>query len=136
MDNDAKKIIAQSSRFTPRVSNRLLKRVRDWAEVYGSGHITREAAESALTLLEVDQLGLEPTDRKIIDAIIQKFSGGPVGLQALAAATSEEEETILEVYEPYLMQIGFIERTPRGRTATKLAYSHIGLDMPKQGQLV
>ena len=73
---------------------------------------------------------------KIIDAIIQKFSGGPVGLQALAAATSEEEETILEVYEPYLMQIGFIERTPRGRTATKLAYSHIGLDMPKQGQLV
>jgi len=136
LDNDAKKIIAQSSRFTPRVSNRLLKRVRDWAEVYGSGHITREAAESALTLLEVDQLGLEPTDRKIIDAIIQKFSGGPVGLQALAAATSEEEETILEVYEPYLMQIGFIERTPRGRTATKLAYSHIGLDMPKQGQLV
>lgn len=136
LENEAKKIIAKSSRFTPRVANRLLKRVRDWAEVHGTGIVNTEAAKNALALLEIDEQGLEPTDRKIIDAIIRKFQGGPVGLQALAAATSEEEETIIEVYEPYLMQMGFIERTPRGRVATHLAYNHLGLVPPGQGQLV
>ena len=136
LEPEAKKLIAKSSRFTPRVANRLLKRVRDWAEVHGTGVITTEAANKALALLEIDEQGLEPTDRKIIDAIIKKFHGGPVGLQALAAATSEEEETIIEVYEPYLMQIGFIERTPRGRVATHMAYNHLGLVPPAQGQLV
>ena len=106
------------------------------SEVHGTGIITTEAAQKALALLEIDEQGLEPTDRKIIDAIINKFQGGPVGLQALAATTSEEEETIIEVYEPYLMQIGFIERTPRGRVATHMAYNHLGLVPPAQGQLV
>ncbi len=133
---DASRRIARSSRFTPRVANRILKRVRDYAEVHGNGVITLQAAESALKLLEIDFLGLEPTDRKIISTLIQKFRGGPVGLQSLAAVTSEEEETIEEVYEPYLMQIGFIERTPRGRMATHLAYAHIGMVPPGQGKLV
>jgi len=136
IEPDAKRLIAHSSRFTPRVANRVLKRVRDYAEVHGNGVITLSSAESALKLLEIDTLGLEPTDRKIITTLIQKFRGGPVGLQSLAAVTSEEEETIEEVYEPYLMQIGFIERTPRGRMATHLAYAHIGAVPPGQGKLV
>jgi len=124
---DAIKIIAKCSRFTPRVANRLLKRARDFAQVEGKGIITKEIAEKTLSFLEVDELGLEAGDRKVLEAIIKKFSGGPVGLQALSAATSEEEDTILDIYEPYLMQLGFIERTPRGRTATKIAYQHLGL---------
>src|SRR3989344_5875613 len=136
IEPDAKRLIAHSSRFTPRVANRVLKRVRDYAEVHGNGVITLSSAESALKLLEIDTLGLEPTDRKIITTLIQKFRGGPVGLHSLAAVTSEEEETIEEVYEPYLMQIGFIERTPRGRMATHLAYAHIGAVPPGQGKLV
>ncbi len=127
--------IAQRSRFTPRVANRLLKRVRDFAQVEGKGKITKEIAKKALDFLEIDEMGLEPGDRKILEAIIKKFEGGPVGLQALAASTSEEEDTILEIYEPYLMQLGFIERTPRGRIATKIAYQHLGLKYKTQSLL-
>lgn len=121
------KLLAQCSRFTPRVANRLLKRVRDFAQVEGQGKITEKITKQALDFLEIDELGLESGDRKILEAIIKKFEGGPVGLQALSAATSEEEDTILDIYEPYLMQLGFIERTPRGRTATRLAYQHLGI---------
>jgi len=127
MEPEAVKMIAQCSRFTPRVANRLLKRIRDFAQVEGKGIITQKIAKKTLDFLEIDEIGLESGDRKIIAAIIKKFDGGPAGLQALAAATSEEEDTILDIYEPYLMQLGFIERTPRGRTATKLAYQHLGI---------
>ncbi len=121
------KIIAQRSRFTPRTANRLLKRVRDFVQVEEKELITPQMAEKALNFLEIDQAGLEPSDRKILETIIKKFNGGPVGLQALAAASSEEEDTILDIYEPYLMQLGFIKRTPRGRVATELAYRHLGI---------
>ncbi len=131
VNDDAKEIIAQRARFTPRVANRLLKRVRDFAEVEGDGVITREIAEKALGSLEVDEMGLEPSDRRIIETIIHKFNGGPTGLQALAAAIQEEEDSILDINEPYLMQLGFIERTPRGRMATKLAYDHFGIKYNK-----
>ena len=123
----AVKIIAQRSRFTPRVANRLLKRVRDFADVIGKGIITQKITMKALDSLEIDELGLEPSDRKILETIIEKFDGGPVGLQALSATSFEEQEAILDVYEPYLMQIGFIERTPKGRKATKFAYKHLGI---------
>ena len=131
---DALKQIAISSRFTPRVANRLLKRVRDYAEVEGVGIITQEMTQKALALLEVDHLGLELTDRRLIEAIIKKFNGGPVGLQALAAATSEELDTIEDINEPYLLQIGFLQRTARGRIATKLAYEHLGFQLPPENQ--
>jgi len=124
---EAIKIIAARSRFTPRVANRLLKRVRDFAEVEGTGTITKEIAEHALNFLEVDHMGLEPGDKNILLALINKFNGGPVGIQTLAAAAMEEEDTILDIYEPYLMQMGFLERTPRGRVASRLAYEHLGL---------
>ncbi len=127
IEPDATKIIATRSRFTPRVANRLLKRVRDFAEVQSAGLITKEIAEHALEQLEVDKMGLEPGDRKILLALIEKFNGGPVGLQSLSAAAMEEEDTILDIYEPYLMQCGFIERTPKGRMASRLAYEHLGL---------
>ncbi len=133
-ESDALKEIAVSSRFTPRVANRLLKRVRDYAEVKGEETITRQAAEKALALLEVDRLGLESTDRRLIETIIKKFNGGPVGLQALAAATSEELDTIEDINEPYLLQIGFLQRTPRGRVATKFAYKHLGLTPPPENE--
>ncbi len=125
IDPEAVIVIAQRARFTPRVVNRLLKRVRDWAQVEGQGVITKEIAQSSLDFLEIDEKGLEVGDRKILGAIIDKFNGGPVGLQTLSASTGEEQETILDVYEPYLMQLGFIQRTPRGRTVTKLAYQHL-----------
>jgi Holliday junction DNA helicase RuvB len=128
---EALKIIAKRSRFTPRVANRLLKRVRDFAQVEGEGVITERVANKALEFLEIDQLGLESGDRRILETIIKKFDGGPVGLQALAAASLEEEDTILEIYEPYLMQLGFIERTPKGRVATKRAYEHLRLKKPQ-----
>lgn len=131
---DAIDIIARSSRSTPRVANRLLKRVRDFAQVRGNGLITTDLAKQALAMLEVDQLGLEPVDRQILRHIIEKFDGGPVGLQALAAATHEEQDTIEDVYEPYLLQLGFIGRTPRGRVATRFAYEHLGLKYPEQEQ--
>ncbi|MBI1984936.1 MAG: Holliday junction branch migration DNA helicase RuvB [Candidatus Wildermuthbacteria bacterium] len=128
-------IIAERSRFTPRVANRILKRVRDFASVQGTGTITKETALQALKFLNVDDLGLEPDDRKILEAIILKFSGGPVGIEALSAATSEEEDTVLDIYEPYLLQLGFIERTPKGRTATKKAYEHLGISKEKHNLL-
>ena len=126
-DQEGTELISQSARFTPRVANRLLKRVRDYAQVRGQGKITGPITHEALEMLEVDSLGLEPIDRQILKAIIEKFDGGPVGLQALAAATNEEQDTIEDIYEPYLMQLGFIGRTPRGRTATRVAYEHLGL---------
>lgn len=132
IDADALHRIAASSRQTPRVANRLLKRVRDYADVHGNGAATLTAAEEALALLNVDSLGLEETDRRLLQAIITKFNGGPVGLQSLAAACSEEIDTIEEVHEPFLMQLGFIERTSRGRRATKRAYLHLGFDVPPE----
>ena len=126
-NQEGTELISQSARFTPRVANRLLKRVRDYAQVRGQGKITGPITREALEMLEVDSLGLEPIDRQILKAIIEKFDGGPVGLQALAAATNEEQDTIEDIYEPYLMQLGFIGRTPRGRTATRVAYEHLGL---------
>ncbi len=127
IENDALNSIAKRSRFTPRVANRLLRRVRDFAEVNGTGIITKEISENALDFLEIDRMGLESGDRKILTALIEKFNGGPVGLQSLSAAAMEEEDTILDIYEPYLMQCGFIERTPRGRIASRLAYEHLDL---------
>jgi holliday junction DNA helicase RuvB len=119
------KEIACRARGTPRVANRLLKRVRDYAQVKGQGFITKEIADRALVQLEVDQIGLDEVDHKLLDAIINKFNGGPVGLETLAASISEEADTIMDVYEPYLLQLGFLERTPRGRVATENAYRHL-----------
>ncbi len=126
--------IASRARGTPRVANRLLKRVRDYAEVMGNGVADRETAAQALTKLEVDRLGLDEIDHKVLHTIIGKFNGGPVGLETIAAAISEEPDTIMDVYEPYLMQLGFLERTPRGRVATHLAYRHLGLPEKKPPQ--
>lgn len=134
-EQDAINTTASSSRATPRIANRLLKRVRDYAEVHGDGVLTDAMATSALRLLEIDLLGLEPTDRRILETIVVKFNGGPVGLAALAAATAEEAETIEEVYEPYLMQLGLIERTGRGRVATPRAWQHLGIPFPDQQRL-
>jgi Holliday junction DNA helicase RuvB len=122
--------IAERSRGTPRVANRLLKRVRDYAEVRGSGVVTASVAGQALDLLEVDGEGLDRLDREILRAICEKFSGGPVGLSTLAVAVGEEQDTIEDVYEPYLLQRGFLERTPRGRAATRRAYEHLRLEPP------
>jgi Holliday junction DNA helicase RuvB len=122
--------IAQRSRGTPRVANRLLKRVRDYAEVRHSGVVSTEIAAAALDLLEVDDAGLDRLDREILRAICTKFSGGPVGLSTLAVAVGEEQDTIEDVYEPYLLQRGLIERTPRGRAATRRAFEHLGLEAP------
>ena len=136
---EAAHLIARSARATPRIANRLLKRVRDFAEIENSGKIDQPLAERALQLLGVDSHGLDPSDRELLRVLIEKFEGGPVGLNTLAAATSEEEETIEEVYEPYLIQLGFLDRTPRGRVATKKAYHHLGISwvekMDRQSQL-
>ncbi len=122
--------IAERSRGTPRVANRLLKRVRDFAEVRDAGVVTASVAEAALDLLEVDREGLDRLDREILRAVCEKFGGGPVGLSTLAVAVGEEQDTIEDVYEPYLLQRGFIERTPRGRAATRRAFEHLRLDPP------
>ena len=127
IDADGAKEMAKRSRGTPRLANRLLKRVRDFAQVKYDGKITKEVADFALELLEVDRYGLDQTDRKILEMIIQKFNGGPVGLDTLAAAIGEDAGTIEDVYEPYLIQYGFLNRTPRGRVATELAYHHLGI---------
>lgn len=124
--------IARRSRGTPRIANRLLKRVRDYAEVVENGYITLEVAQAALKMLEVDSLGLDNVDRKMMLTIINKFSGGPVGLDTLAASTGEERNTIEDVYEPYLLQLGFINRTPRGRVATKACYDYFGVTMNEE----
>ena len=126
--------IASRARGTPRVANRLLKRVRDFAQVKAAGIISGEVARQALTLLEVDALGLDQVDHKLLGAIIEKFDGGPVGLDTIAASISEEADTIMDVYEPYLLQVGFIQRTPRGRIATSHAYDHLGLQSPHDPQ--
>jgi holliday junction DNA helicase RuvB len=130
IDDGGAVAIAQRSRGTPRVANRLLKRVRDYAEVREGGVITAPIAASALDLLEVDHEGLDRLDREILRTICEKFSGGPVGLSTLAVAVGEEQDTIEDVYEPYLLQRGLIERTPRGRAATRRAYAHLGLEAP------
>ncbi len=127
IDKDAAFEIARRSRGTPRIANRILKRVRDYASVLGNGNVTLDIAKIALNKLEIDELGLDEIDRKILETIIMKYNGGPVGLETLAATIGEEVETIEDVYEPYLMQIGFLSRTPRGRIAMQDAYKHLGL---------
>jgi Holliday junction DNA helicase RuvB len=119
--------VAKRSRGTPRIANRLLRRVRDYAQVKASGVVTREVADTALRMLDVDAIGLDLMDRKLLSAVIEKFGGGPVGVENLAAAIGEERDTIEDVLEPYLIQQGYLQRTPRGRVATTLAYRHLGL---------
>ncbi|MGE5526641.1 MAG: Holliday junction branch migration DNA helicase RuvB [Rhodospirillaceae bacterium] len=130
IDADGAREIAGRSRGTPRISNRLLRRVRDYAQVKAEGRITREVADAALQMLEVDAVGLDVMDRKLLGAVIEKFGGGPVGLENLAAAIGEERETIEDVLEPFLIQQGYLHRTPRGRMATTAAYRHFGLGAP------
>jgi len=137
IDEEAKSKIASRARRTPRVANRLLKRVRDFAEVKGDGTINNKATDDALTLMDIDPSGLDEIDRRILEVIIEKFKGGPVGLTTIAAATGEEIATIEDIYEPYLLQEGFIQRTPRGRMATDSAYRHLGFEPPeKQDKLI
>ncbi|MGP0586822.1 Holliday junction branch migration DNA helicase RuvB [Paenibacillus timonensis] len=131
MVGDAATEIALRSRGTPRIANRLLKRVRDYAQVRGDGMITTEIAKEALQLLQVDPMGLDLIDHKMLRAMIMSFRGGPVGLDTIAATIGEESQTIEDVYEPYLLQIGFLQRTPRGRMVTPAAYQHLGLPMPE-----
>lgn len=130
IDDDACIEIAKRSRGTPRIANRLLKRVRDYAQVIGEGHVNKNIAVKTLQVMEIDDLGLDTIDRKIMMSIISKFNGGPVGLDTLAATISEDSTTIEDVYEPYLLQLGFISRTPRGRVALEPAYKHFGIPMP------
>ncbi len=127
IDDDAAREIAKRSRGTPRVANRLLKRVRDFAQVKANGFINLDVSRMALDALEVDEIGLDGVDRNMLMSIIDKFAGGPVGLETLAASIGEEADTIEDVYEPFLLQLGFIAKTPRGRVATRLAYEHLGL---------
>lgn len=130
IDKAARGELANRARRTPRIANRLLKRVRDYAEVKAGGAITQEVARQAMDLLDVDQYGLDRTDRKVLSTIIEKFKGGPVGIETIAAATSEERATIEDVYEPFLLQIGFLERTAKGRKVTELAYTHLKYPLP------
>lgn len=126
--------VARRSRGTPRVANRLLKRVRDYAEVRADGIITGSVARAALELFEIDESGLDRVDRKLLKTVIEKFVGGPVGIDTLAASINEETETIEDIYEPYLMQLGYLQRTPRGRVVTPRAYKHLGITPPENGQ--
>jgi holliday junction DNA helicase RuvB len=135
MEADGAKEIARRSRGTPRVANRLLRRVRDYAEVRAAGIVTQEVADYALRMLEVDQKGFDRMDRKILLTIIEKYDGGPVGLDTLAAAVSEEKGTLEDVYEPYMIQEGYLNKTPRGRIATRLAYEHLGIAYRSSQQL-
>ena len=134
IDEPGAKEIARRSRGTPRVGNRLLRRVRDFAEVRAKGHVTLEVANEALGMLGVDEHGLDEVDRNLMLTIIQKYAGGPVGLNTIAASLSEEEDAIEEMYEPYLMQLGLLDRTQRGRVATALAYQHFGMEAPRRQQ--
>ena len=133
MATDGALEVARRSRGTPRIANRLLRRVRDYAEVKGNGRITREMADKALAMLDVDPAGFDVMDRKLLEAIIHRFDGGPVGLDNIAASIGEEPGTIEDVIEPYLIQQGFLQRTPRGRVATLAAYRHLGLAPPPRG---
>jgi Holliday junction DNA helicase RuvB len=128
--------IARRSRSTPRIANRLLARVRDYAVARADGHVDREVADAALVVFEVDELGLDKVDRAILESIVLKFGGGPVGLGTLAIAVGEEPETVEDAYEPFLLQMGLIQRTPRGRTATDMAYRHLGVEKPGQSALL
>ncbi|MBQ5739912.1 MAG: Holliday junction branch migration DNA helicase RuvB, partial [Oscillospiraceae bacterium] len=123
--------VSSRSRGTPRIANRMLRRVRDFAEVMANGVITREVADEALRALEIDHLGLDPIDHRMLHAIIENYGGGPVGLETLSATIGEEAITLEDVYEPYLMQLGFLTRTPRGRCVTAKAYEHLGLSVPR-----
>jgi Holliday junction DNA helicase RuvB len=136
IDVAARAAIASRSRRTPRIANRLLKRVRDYCEVKGDGQINLPDCLEAFKMLEIDELGLDLIDRRILETIINKFRGGPVGLNTLAAATGEEMDTIENMYEPYLMQLGFLDRSPRGRLVTARGYEHLGLQMPGTGKLI
>ena len=130
IEPDASSEIARRARGTPRIANRLLRRVRDFAQVKADGQMTAEVARAAMTLLEVDQRGFDEVDRKLLQTIVEKFGGGPVGIGSIAAAISEEKDAIEDIYEPYLIQIGFLDRTPRGRVATARAYAYFGLPAP------
>ena len=133
IESDSALMIAKSSRGTPRISNRILKRVRDWAQVYSDGEISKTDVETSLSALGIDTLGVDQNDRLYLETLIQKFGGGPVGVDTLAASMSEETETLEDVIEPYLLQQGFIDRTAKGRLATGLAYEYLGLPVKKQG---
>jgi Holliday junction DNA helicase RuvB len=135
VDDGGAQAIASRSRATPRVANRLLRRVRDFAEVRARGAVTAEAAGQALAMLEVDPQGLDRLDREILSAVCEKFGGGPVGLSTLAVAVGEEQDTVEDVYEPYLLQQGLLKRTPRGRVATPAAFRHLGLEVPADATL-
>ena len=132
VDEDAAAMVATRARLTPRIANRLLKRVRDYADINGDGIIDTNIAHGALDLLEIDTAGLDPADRRLIESIIENHSGGPVGVETLAAMTGDERSTIEDFFEPYLLQIGFLERTPRGRKVTHRAYKHVGKNPPKK----
>lgn len=134
IDLPAAQTIAGRARLTPRIANRLLKRVRDYAQVHGDGKVTPAIADDALLMLEIDALGLDSSDRRLLQAVIENYGGGPVGVETLAALCSEERATIEDVYEPFLMQIGLLERTPRGRKVTPKAYLHLGLQSPADAQ--
>jgi Holliday junction DNA helicase RuvB len=134
IDDEGAVEIARRARGTPRVANRLLRRARDFAEVRAKGHVTCAVAKEALQMLGVDEHGLDETDRNLMMTILQKYAGGPVGLNTIAASLSEEEDAIEEIYEPYLMQLGLLDRTQRGRVATPLAYKHFGLEVPRRQQ--
>jgi holliday junction DNA helicase RuvB len=135
LDGEGAAELAGRARGTPRIANRLLRRVRDFAQVRGQGRIDKATAEAALEMLEVDKHGFDEIDRRLLLTIIQKYNGGPVGLGTLAAALAEEQEALEEIYEPFLIQIGFLDRTPRGRMATKLAYDHFGIRYGRQAGL-
>jgi Holliday junction DNA helicase RuvB len=134
LQKNALEQMSKRSRLTPRIANRLLKRVRDWAQVHGDNTINDEALNETLSILEIDQKGLDASDRRVLDAIINKYNGGPVGVSAIAAATGEERQTIEDVYEPFLIQLGFLERTSRGRKVTNQGYLHLGVEPPKDMQ--
>lgn len=134
IDNDSSEAIAHRSRLTPRIANRLLKRVRDFAQVKGTGEIDKATTDKALDMMEIDTIGLDSIDRRILEIIIDKFKGGPVGLNSIAAATGEEMGTIEEIYEPFLMQLGLIMRTPRGRVVTESGYKHLNREVPEDLQ--
>ena len=136
IDPEAITLIASRARRTPRIANRLLKRVRDYSEVHGNGVVNKKIASEAMALLAIDEFGLDEIDRRLLTILIEKFSGGPAGLNTLAAAIAEEMDTIETIYEPFLLQIGFLERTPRGRKATNTAYKHLGFDVPKISTLL
>ncbi len=135
MNDNGSEAIARCARSTPRVANRLLKRVRDLAQINEQKIIDDKISKKALEMLDIDRIGLEPADRELLQVMIEKFNGGPVGVQTVAAAFSEEPQTVEEVYEPYLMKKGFLERTPRGRVVTKAAYDHLGLEFPDEDGL-